>query len=165
MFRKIEDFLNIWKYETAETLKLFETLTDESLSQKDYDGGRTLGFLAWHLVSSHGMVTEAGLDVGAPSYETEAPKTAAEIITAFTESADRVAERVAENWKDEDLLTETPMYGETWKRGFTLMCLINHQTHHRGQITVLMRQAGLKVHGVYGPAKEEWAAMGMPAMA
>ena len=28
---------------------------------------------------------------------------------------------------------------------------------------VLMRQAGLKVPGVYGPAREEWAAMGMPA--
>jgi hypothetical protein len=29
---------------------------------------------------------------------------------------------------------------------------------------VLMRQAGLSVPGVYGPAREEWAAMGMPAM-
>jgi uncharacterized damage-inducible protein DinB len=57
------------------------------------------------------------------------------------------------------------MYGETWKKGFTLYCMVSHQTHHRGQITVLMRQAGLKVHGVYGPAKEEWAEMGMPAMA
>ena len=37
-----------------------------------------------------------------------------------------------------------------------LMTLINHQNHHRGQMTVLMRQAGLTVPGVYGPAKEEW---------
>jgi hypothetical protein len=29
-------------------------------------------------------------------------------------------------------------------------------------MTVLMRQAGLKVPGVYGPAREEWAAYGMP---
>jgi uncharacterized damage-inducible protein DinB len=29
-------------------------------------------------------------------------------------------------------------------------------------MTVLMRQAGIKVPGVYGPAKEEWAAYGMP---
>jgi len=27
----------------------------------------------------------------------------------------------------------------------------------------LMRQAGLKVPGIYGPSKEEWALMGMPA--
>jgi len=43
-----------------------------------------------------------------------------------------------------------------------LVSLITHQAHHRGQMTVLMRQAGLKVPGVYGPAREEWAAMGMP---
>ncbi|MBI2416475.1 MAG: hypothetical protein HYV28_00920 [Ignavibacteriales bacterium] len=30
-------------------------------------------------------------------------------------------------------------------------------------MTVLMRQAGLKVPGAYGPSREEWAAYGMPA--
>ena len=30
-------------------------------------------------------------------------------------------------------------------------------------MTVLMRQAGLTVPGVYGPAKEEWATAGMEA--
>jgi uncharacterized damage-inducible protein DinB len=30
-------------------------------------------------------------------------------------------------------------------------------------MTVLMRQAGLAVPGVYGPAREEWAAYGMAA--
>jgi hypothetical protein len=29
-------------------------------------------------------------------------------------------------------------------------------------MTVLMRQAGLVVPGVYGPAREEWAVYGMP---
>lgn len=49
-----------------------------------------------------------------------------------------------------------------WRRGSTLGRLLVHQTHHRGQMTVLMRQAGLTVPGVYGPAREEWAAFGMP---
>ena len=57
------------------------------------------------------------------------------------------------------------MYGMTWKRGTTLSLLINHQAHHRGQMTVLMRQAGVPVVGVYGPAKEEWKAAGMPTAA
>jgi uncharacterized damage-inducible protein DinB len=42
--------------------------------------------------------------------------------------------------------------------------VFSHLIHHRGQLTVLMRQAGLKVPGVYGPAREEWAAMGMQPM-
>ena len=41
-----------------------------------------------------------------------------------------------------------------------LSSLIRHQAHHRGQMTVLMRQAGLPVPGVYGPAREEWKAYG-----
>ena len=49
------------------------------------------------------------------------------------------------------------MYGQVWKRTSVLSSLIAHQAHHRGQMTVLMRQAGLKVPGVYGPSKEEWA--------
>ena len=52
------------------------------------------------------------------------------------------------------------MYGDKWKRGITLNVLITHQAHHRGQMTVLMRQAGLKVPGVYGPSREEWAGTG-----
>jgi len=43
------------------------------------------------------------------------------------------------------------------------MFLIQHQNHHRGQMTVLMRQAGLTVPGIYGPAKEEWGNFGMEA--
>jgi len=70
-----------------------------------------------------------------------------------------------QNWTDEMLNnSEDNMYGEVWKKGQTLIYLLLHQTHHRGQMTVLMRQAGLKVSGIYGPAKEEWEAMGMPAL-
>lgn len=34
-----------------------------------------------------------------------------------------------------------------------------HEIHHRGQLTILMRQAGITVSGLYGPSKEEAAAM------
>jgi uncharacterized damage-inducible protein DinB len=56
------------------------------------------------------------------------------------------------------------MYGETWKNGFSLWVLIAHQAHHRAQMIVLMREAGLKVPGVYGPSKEEWESMHMQPM-
>ena len=74
-----------------------------------------------------------------------------------------VGDEVSKNWTAETLLIEDDMYGETWSRGMTLFYLIAHQAHHRGRMTVLMRQAGLKVPGIYGPAREEWAAFGAPA--
>ena len=165
MYRSIEDFRKAWTYETEQTVKLFQNLTDESLTQKMSDDGRSLGFLAWHLTLTLGeMPALVGLEINAPSLESEIP-TAAEIVSAFETAANSVKEEVSKNWTDETLEIEDSMYGETWKRGMTLFYLILHQAHHRGQITVLMRQAGLKVVGIYGPAKEEWEAMGMAALA
>lgn len=166
MYRKIEDFKRDWNYETEQTTKLLKNLTDESLGQKVTESGRSLGFLAWHLaVTMQEMPEKVGLTVDAPKPDSEVPRSADEIADTFEKAARSVAEQVESNWNDATLEQEDEMYGETWKRGLTLLYLMLHQAHHRGQITVLMRQAGLKVVGIYGPAKEEWEAMGMPAMA
>jgi uncharacterized damage-inducible protein DinB len=53
-------------------------------------------------------------------------------------------------------------YGETWTGANALYILVAHQTHHRAQMTVLMRQAHLKIPGMYGPTKEQWPEFGMP---
>lgn len=37
---------------------------------------------------------------------------------------------------------------------------LTDESHHRAQMTVLMRQAGLKVPGIRGPAKEDWSQFG-----
>ena len=166
MYRKIEDFQRDWTYETQQTAKLFQNLTDESLNQKVTEDGRSLGFLAWHLTLTLGeMPGQVGLNIDAPNLESEVPASAGEIVSAFETAANSVKEEVGKNWTDETLEIEDAMYGETWKRGLTLLYLMLHQAHHRGQITVLMRQAGLNVVGIYGPAKEEWEAMGMAALA
>jgi uncharacterized damage-inducible protein DinB len=111
------------------------------------------------------MLGQAGLEIDAPAHDGEMPHSAKEITAAYEKGAKAVGETIMGNWSDEQLEDELPMYGENWKKGFILQALICHQAHHRGQMTVLMRQAGLKVPGVYGPAKEEWQTMGMPAMA
>ncbi len=165
MIRKIEDFERDWQYETEATVKLLRNLTDESLNQKVGENGRTLGFLAWHLVTTMGeMLGLVNLKIDAPNHESEIPIDAKQFAAAFETAAVSVKKEVAANWNDETLLQEDEMYGETWKRGLTLLYLMMHQAHHRGQITVLMRQAGLKVSGIYGPAREEWETMGMAAM-
>lgn len=166
MYRKIEDFQAAWAYETEVTTKLLNNLTDESLAQKTVEGGRSLGFLAWHIVLTLGeMPGKVGLEIDCPPEDASVPASAGEIAEAFEKAAKSVSEQVGKNWTDETLEIEDEMYGMIWKRGTTLNLLINHQAHHRGQVTVLMRQAGVPVVGVYGPAKEEWEAMGVPALA
>ncbi len=161
MIRTIADFLTAWTNESAGTLKVLRTLTDESLKQMVTPEGRSLGFIAWHTTTSLGMVVEAGLLVTLPGDKDPMPASACAIADAYDNGAQAVADAVKANWTDAQLEDQVPMYGETWTKGFVLTALIGHQCHHRGQMTVLMRQAGLRVPGIYGPAKEEWANYGM----
>ncbi|KQL35042.1 DinB family protein [Psychrobacillus sp. FJAT-21963] len=159
MIRKLEDFLANWKHESDSTLKILETLTDDSLKQKVYDEGRTLGQLAWHLVVTiDEMIGKTGLQFTATPHDAPKPEAAKEIAKAYKDSSDAMVRAIKEQWTDETLLEEKDMYGEVWTIANILQVLTFHQTHHRGQMTVLMRQAGLVIPGMYGPSKEEWLA-------
>ena len=164
MFRNVADFTRAWQGESASTYKMMAALTDAALAQKVTAEGRSLGRLAWHIVQTLGeMGRHAGLAVDAADEKTPQPATAAAIAEAYKAGAAAVEKAVASAWTDADLPGEIEMYGEKWTRGQALLALMAHEVHHRAQMTVLMRQAGLKVPGVYGPAREEWAAYGMPA--
>jgi uncharacterized damage-inducible protein DinB len=165
MYLTIDQFLEDWKKEGEATLRILARLTDGSLGQRVGPEGRTLGFLAWHLVLTMGeMGGKAGLAVVAPPEDAPEPDRASEIVSAYQAAHSSLAREVREGWRNDMLTDELPMYGSTWRRGDILASLVHHQIHHRGQMTVLMRQAGLVVPGVYGPAREEWAAMGMPPL-
>lgn len=164
MYRKIEDFIGAWETESGLTQKLLDALTDASLGQAVADGHRTLGRIAWHIVTTiPEMMAKTGLGLEAVKADAPVPATAAAIREAYAAATAELLERVKAGWNDQTLAVEDEMYGEKWARGSSARVLIDHQTHHRGQMTVLMRQAGLGVPGVYGPAKEEWADFGAPA--
>jgi uncharacterized damage-inducible protein DinB len=162
MYYKIEDFVNDFDLESAATLKLLNNLTDKSLNQKVTETGRSLGKIAWHITCAFSeMGTAAQLKLAAVDEKT-IPVSAKAIADEYSRSSAAFKEVVQKEWTDESLTDVINMYGESWTKGQTLTVLIVHQIHHRGQMTVLMRQAGLKVSGVYGPAFEEWESMGMP---
>lgn len=165
MYRKIEDFITEWGYESESTLRAFKNITNGSLNKKDNENVRSIAVLSWHItITLSEMLNKAGLPVTGPDEHSKPPATITEIIAAYESSSKSVIEQVKKLWNDTTLLEEIPMYGDTWKKGTVLSVLIKHQAHHRGQLTVLMRQSGLKVQGIYGPSKEEWAQWNVPAM-
>jgi len=164
MYHTIEEFINDWKNEAGLTQKVLDTLTDESLNQQVTTEDRTLGRIAWHIVTSlDEMITRTGLTFEAAKHDTPVPSLAKVIADSYRTSSENMLAAIKEHWTDASLNEMDDMYGEQWPKGLTLSVIISHQTHHRGQMTVLMRQAGLKVPGVYGPAREEWSAFGMEA--
>lgn len=166
MFTTLAAFEQAWSHEASSTQKLLDTLTDASLQQPVYPGGRTLGRLAWHIAQTiPEMLGKAGLTVDGPGEHDAVPDSASAIATAYRTASASVAQQLRVQWTDASLTESTEMYGEMWERGRTLSILIRHEAHHRGQMTVLMRQAGLPVAGVYGPSSEEWGQFGMTAPA
>ncbi len=158
MFRKMDDFVHVWERETAQTSKLLSYLTDESLSQKVAPDHFTLEKLGVHLSQAVTfMMSSAGLDL-APLEEHDAYN-ANEIKALYEQTAESFVRVLQEQWNDEKLSETTTFFGSETTYGSILYLLLQHQTHHRGQMTVLMRQAGLTVPGMVGPSREEWAAM------
>jgi len=162
-FLSIEQFKTEWQAESDSTRKIFGTLTDDSLGQATADNFRTLGRMAWHIVQSVSeMSNRMGLEVTGPGEKDAVPESAGKIRQAYDKTAASLLEEVSSKWEDAILEQEDDMYGQKWTRGLTLCILLKHEIHHRGQMTVLMRQAGLTLPGIYGPAKEEWSQYGMP---
>lgn len=164
MFQSLAAFHTSWQYESASTQKLMQVLTDASLAQPMFPGGRTLGRLAWHVTTTlPEMMNRTGLNVGGVDMHAPSPSSAQAIVDGYAAASASLISELTAKWTDASLVEEDDMYGQRWNRGTTLGVLINHQAHHRGQMTVLMRQAGLVIPGMYGPAKEEWAMFGMEA--
>jgi uncharacterized damage-inducible protein DinB len=161
MFKTISELVSAWEKESAITQKVLAALSDASLSQPIVEGHRTLGRIAWHIVTTiPEMMEKTGLLINAVVPDAPLPETAGVIQHSYAAAAAEFLQQITARWSDQTLMVEDDMYGEKWPRGLSAQVLIDHQIHHRGQLTVLMRQAGLKVPGIYGPALEDWSAFG-----
>ena len=165
MYHKIREFLDDWKYESESTLKVFSNLTDESLNQRITPKGRSLGRLAWHITATIGeMLNRTGLKFEELNDDNNYPPHVKDIHEKYKTASNSVIEKLSKDWTDGSLTEQVNMYGEMWTKEAVLTSLVKHQIHHRAQMTVIMRAAGLKVPGIYGPSYEEWSAMNMKPM-
>jgi uncharacterized damage-inducible protein DinB len=165
MFLKIEDFTAEWTSELRLTGQVMQALTDDALSQAVRQDRRTLGQIAWHLVSSIHYMTYCGLEFEGLADGEQCPDSAAVIADSYSNIGRSMLKAVQTQWSDETLQASQAIMGVEWKNGATLRFVLMHQAHHRGQMTVLMRQAGLRLPEVYGPTYEDWVDKGMEPLA
>lgn len=162
MIRTLEDFYKEWAYESESTLKLFALIDEKKFHQQIHPRVRALSRLAFHITYTIGeMMAHTGIHVEDFTEDEDLYWTKSELIARYKQYSDSLVDQLKKNWSDSDLEKKDNMYGEEWRRGTTLNVLIKHQTHHRGELIVVMRMLGMPMLGVYGPASEEWAAMGM----
>ncbi|WCN36962.1 DinB family protein [Aneurinibacillus uraniidurans] len=164
MYTTIGLFIEAWDNDAAAMQRVMDTLTDDSLKQEVSPHDRTLGRVAWHIVYTiYEMMEKAGLVLAGAVEESPVPDTAEEIASSYRKAAEVLTAALRQQWSDASLQEEVNLYGEPWTKATVLNVLLHHQIHHRGQMTVLMRQAGLRVPGGFGPSREEWSAFGLEA--
>lgn len=162
MIRKLEDFYVVWKYESESTIKMFKAIPSEQFKNIGSENIRSIARLAWHITESIAeMLNHAGLDVDGIADASDEQNNIQKLISEYNKSSASLIEKLKANWSDEQLEDKVNMYGDMWEKGMVLSVLIRHQSHHRGQLSILLRQEGLVLPGMYGPTKEEWIAMGL----
>lgn len=156
MYRKVTDFTAEWSRAAEGTTKVLESLTDETLDQAIVEGHSTLGWLGWHLATSPiFFASMAGINIESSADTNTVPKDASTILHTYKNVVEQIQNQAEVALTDEKLLETVDSFGTATPRGAILRTLIDHQTHHRGQMTVLLRQAGLPVPGIMGPTKEQ----------
>ena len=165
MFRKLEDFYAVWNYESESTLKMFESISADRFKNTGSENIRSIARLAWHITESIAeMLNHAGLPLDGISDASNESNDLAKLISEYKKSSASLIAKLKANWSDDILDEKVNMYGDMWEKGQVLSVLIRHQSHHRGQLSILLRQEGLVIPGMYGPTKEEWIAMGLAPM-
>ena len=162
MYTSVEQFKKDYAHESATTAKVLRNLTDASLSTcKSSDDPQTnICQLGWHIATAPDAVLgQAGLNIHNPakgSWVAPEGTTAQSIAETYEQASKDVLEQVSQ-WSDADLNNVKTFFGMEWPLGVALTATIHHEIHHRGQLSVMMRQAGLTVPSIYGPNKEETA--------
>ncbi|WP_188206988.1 DinB family protein [Alkalibacillus aidingensis] len=156
MYRTVSDFVADWSQALEGTTMVFEAMTDEQLDQAIVEGHSSLGWLGWHLATSPVFFASVvGIKLETNANPEKVPNQASQIVDTYKQVANELKEKVEQELTDEQLEEKVEGFGTQLPRGAVLRTLIDHQTHHRGQMTVLLRQAGLPVPGVMGPTKED----------
>ena len=160
---ELEMFLSTWDREAENTVKLLRALPPTQYDFRPDAGGRSLGELAWHLAEgdaymSYGIETgRFATDVKPPNIER--PRTVEALAPGY-ERIHREAVPRIRKLKPEDLEHSIPFFtGPISIRDILWGMIISHGVHHRGQLTLMCRLAGGKAPGLYGPNREEVAAM------
>ena len=158
----IEALLNELEQEAQTTRRVLERVPNDRLGWKPHDKSMSLGQLALHVATVPGGIAELSQKSPFPIGQfTQASATsAAELVPALEQSIARAREilqgmddvSLSRTWRavDGDREVMAIPVGALFR---TIM--LNHWYHHRGQLSVYLRQVGALVPSIYGPSADE----------
>ena len=158
----VESLLQELEQEAQTTRRVLERVPQDRLAWKPHPKSMSLGQLALHVATTPGGVAEMCQQspFQIPEFTQPGASTSAELIQAHDESVAK-AQKILRGMDDAAL-------GKIWRVvngeqevmtmpvGAVLRTImLNHWYHHRGQLSVYLRQVGALVPSIYGPSADE----------
>ena len=149
-------------HEISTTRKLLERVPDDRLAWKPHAKSMSLGQLALHVATTPGMVSEIVRQSPFPVPQFTQPEAAStsELVPALEQA-------VAQAKTNLRAIGEAGL-GNTWRvvdgdkelmampvAAVLRFIMLNHWYHHRGQLSVYLRELNVPVPSIYGPSADE----------
>ena len=159
----IDGMLQELEQEAQTTRRVLERVPEDQLTWRPHPKARPLGDLALHVAMVPGAVAEfiaSPSPAQVPDFVESSPQSAAELILALDESLTK-AKNALGNMDDDTLMaTWRMMHGERELFALPRLALLrsimlNHWYHHRGQLSVYLRELDVPIPSIYGPSADE----------
>jgi uncharacterized damage-inducible protein DinB len=158
----IDGMLQELEQEAHTTRRVLERVPDAQLTWRPHKKARTLGELALHVASVPGTVAAIASQsqIQAPQFTDPSPKNASELIPALDEAVAKAKSLLG--GMDDAALNSMWRMMQGDREVFAVprvallrSVMLNHWYHHRGQLTVYLRELGVPVPSIYGPSADE----------
>jgi uncharacterized damage-inducible protein DinB len=158
----IDAILQELDQEAKTTRRVLERVPEAHLGWKPHEKSMTLGQLALHVAMLPGNVAQAVVQpsIPLPAFTHPAAESARELVPKLDESVTQAKTLLAG--------LDDAALGATWRvmngdqpvmevprAVFMRSVMLNHWYHHRGQLSVYLRQLGVPVPSIYGPSADE----------
>jgi uncharacterized damage-inducible protein DinB len=160
---ELDRFRTVWNMESALTLKLLEALPADQYDFRPDPGNRSIGEMAWHLSEIDGYISY-GISKGAVTFQDappnlQRPREVRQLAPGYRRVHQEAVARLSD-LTEADLDREIQFADQRMAiRDILWGAILMHLVHHRGQLSLMCRLAGGVAPGIYGPNREEMAAM------
>jgi len=149
-------FVDTYRTECLKVISVWSEFADEDLPVRPRPGdarGRSVREQMVHQCVSEDLWFRSmlGIDVAAPPLPQ--PETRLEFIKRYAEDSGKRAAALrerAEPWWEE----ETAFFDVRRSRAWIMTRRLTHTSHHRGQLTAILRMLGRDLHSTYGPTAD-----------
>ena len=158
----IDSLLQELEREAQTTRRVLERVPD-NLDWRPHPKARSLGQLAMHVAMIPGALAELATSPSpaqSPNFTDPPLESASQLVAILDESVAK-AKKILTGIEDATLFeTWRMMQGEREvfavpRLGILRSIMLNHWYHHRGQLSVYLRELDVSIPSIYGPSADE----------